>query len=86
MSLPREELVGKVRVIRIPSSEQRSVIVQLKVAFALATILIRLRQDVAFSVVRTFTLPALVVGLLKRLRLIKFPTLVTADTAAATTT
>ncbi len=29
---------------------------------------------------RTFTLPALVVGLLKRLRLIKFPTLVTADT------
>ncbi len=80
MSLPREELVGKVRVIRIPSSEQRSVVVQLKVAFALATILIRLRQDVAFSVVRTFTLPALVVGLLKRLRLIKFPTLVTADT------
>ncbi len=80
MSLPREELVGRARVIRIPSSEQRSVIVQLKVAFALAAILLRLRQDVAFAVIRTFTLPALVVGLLKRLRLIKFPTLVTAET------
>jgi len=80
MSSPREEFVGKIKVIRIPSSENRSVIVQLKVAYSLAAILIRLRNDVAFSVVRTFTLPALVVGLLKRLRLIKFPTLVTAET------
>ena len=46
-------------------------------------LLLRHRHDVAFAVVRTFTLPALVVGLLKRLRLVAFPTLVTAETGGA---
>jgi glycosyltransferase involved in cell wall biosynthesis len=80
MDFPREEIQGKVRIIRIPSSLERSLVVQLRVAASLSSLLIRHRHDIAFAVVRTFTLPALVVGLLKRLRLIKFPTLVTAET------
>ena len=81
--LPAEQIEDGVKVIRIRSSAHRSVVVQLRVAAALMKLLLHHRDDVAFAVVRTFTLPALAVGLLKRLRLISFPTLVTAETGGA---
>ncbi len=79
-ALARDEMVGSTRILRIPSSPARELTTQLRVAAALSALLFRYRNDVAFAVVRTFTLPALVVGLMKRLHLISFPTLVTAET------
>ena len=76
---PRERLDG-VEVIRIPSRLKRSLALQLRVAARMAWLVLRHRRRAAFAVVRTMTLPALAVGLLKRLRLIRFPTLVTAET------
>jgi len=81
--LPAEQIEDGVEVIRIPSSAERSVVVQLRAAAALMKLLLHHRDDVAFAVVRTFTLPALAVGLLKRLRLVSFPTLVSAETGGA---
>src|SRR3954447_19724559 len=74
----REEADG-VRVHRVPSSPERSLRVQLAVAARMAWLVMRYRRA-AFGIVRTTTLPAVLVGLLKKLRLIRFPTLVTAET------
>ncbi len=82
-ALPRDEIVRSTRILRIPSSPARGLTTQLRVAAALAALLFKYRNDVAFAVVRTFTLPALVVGLMKRLRLISFATLVTAETGGS---
>jgi glycosyltransferase involved in cell wall biosynthesis len=79
----REEVVHGVRVHRVPSSEQRSLAVQLRVAASMARLTLRYRRRAAFAIVRTTTLPAVLVGLLKKLRLIRFPTLVTAETGGA---
>ena len=83
MALPRHEDSAGIRIIRIPSSEQRSLGVQLRVAAAIALITLRYRRRAAFAVVRTTTLPSLVIGLMKATRLIGFPTLVTAETGGA---
>jgi glycosyltransferase involved in cell wall biosynthesis len=77
--LSRDEIVDGIRVLRVPSSPNRSLGVQLRVAAAVGWIVLRHRRRAAFAVVRTITLPAVVVGLLKRLRLIGFPTLATAE-------
>lgn len=68
------------RVHRIPSSYERTLKTQLSVAVRMALLVLRYRRSAAFAIVRTATLPALLVGLLKRLRLVAFPTLVTAET------
>jgi glycosyltransferase involved in cell wall biosynthesis len=78
--LPRKEVAEGVIVHRIPSSETRSLGVQLRVAATLAWLVLRYGRRARFAIVRTTTLPALVVGLLKRLRLLRVPTLVTAET------
>lgn len=83
MALPRDENSEGIRIIRIPSSEQRTLGVQLRVAASIALITLRHRRRAAFAVVRTTTLPSLVVGLLKATGLIRFPTLVTAETGGA---
>jgi glycosyltransferase involved in cell wall biosynthesis len=80
LDTPRFEEVDGVRVHRIPSSPRRTLAVQLWVATRMALLVLRYRRRAAFAVVRTTTLPAVLVGLLKRLRLIRFPTLVTAET------
>lgn len=67
-------------VHRIPSSPERTLRVQLAAAARMARIVLRYRRSAAFAIVRTATLPALLVGLLKKLRLVRFPTLVTAET------
>jgi glycosyltransferase involved in cell wall biosynthesis len=81
MDVPLDEVSSDgIRVLRIPSSPVRSLRVQLSVAARMALLVWRFRRDAAFAIVRTTTLPAVLVGLLKRLRLIQFPTLVTAET------
>lgn len=77
--LERADAAGA-RVHRIPSSASRTLAVQLRVAARMAALVFRYRRRAAFAVVRTTTLPAVLVGLLKKLRLIRFPTLVTAET------
>jgi glycosyltransferase involved in cell wall biosynthesis len=77
---PRDERVDGIRIHRIPSSPRRSLAIQLRVAAQLTLLVLRYRRRAAFAIVRTTTLPALVVGLLKRLRLVSFPTLATAET------
>jgi glycosyltransferase involved in cell wall biosynthesis len=80
MALPARQIENGITVIRLPSVPRRTAFVQLRVAAALAILLLRYRRRARFAIVRTFTLPAIVVGLLKALRLIGFPTLVTAET------
>jgi glycosyltransferase involved in cell wall biosynthesis len=76
---PRRERIGAADVIRIPSSPERTLGTQLRVAARLTLIIVRHRRA-RFAIVRTYTLPAIAVGLLKALRLVRFPTLVTAET------
>lgn len=83
LDTPLLEESGGVRVHRIPSSADRTLAVQLRVAGRMAALVFRYRRQAAFAVVRTVTLPAVLVGLLKRLRLIRFPTLATAETGGA---
>lgn len=78
--LPLREKRAGVAVVRIPSNQKRTLTVQLGVAIRLARTLMNDRGEVSFAVVRSFTLPALVTGLLKRLGLLPFPTIVVADT------
>jgi glycosyltransferase involved in cell wall biosynthesis len=80
MTAPRFERAGAVRIHRIPSSPQRTLSVQLAVAARMALLLLRYRRRAAFAIVRTATLPGVLAGLLKLLRLVRFPTLVTAET------
>lgn len=76
----RLERVDGITIHRIPSSTKRSRATQLKVAARMALLVARYRRRAAFAVVRTVTLPAVLVGLLKMVRIIRFPTLVTAET------
>lgn len=79
--LPRREHRDGIEVLRIRSSPRRSLSVQLWVALRMTLHLLRFRRRATVVIVRTMTLPALVVGLLKRLRVLPVPTLVTAETA-----
>jgi glycosyltransferase involved in cell wall biosynthesis len=80
LDTPLYEEGDGVRVHRVPSSPERSLRVQLAVAARMARLVLSYRRRAAFAVVRTVTLPAVLVGLLKKLRLLRFPTLVTAET------
>jgi glycosyltransferase involved in cell wall biosynthesis len=80
MDVPLFEEADGVTIHRVPSSPQRSLRVQLSVALRMALLVLRYRRRAAFGIVRTTTLPAVLVGLLKKLRLVTFPTLVTAET------
>lgn len=80
LDTPRHEVVDGVVIHRVPSSPDRSLRVQLAVAARMARLVLRYRHEATFAVVRTVTLPAVLVGLLKKLRLVRFPTLVTAET------
>src|SRR4051794_40761052 len=83
LDTPLLEETDGVRVHRVPSSPERSLGVQLAVAARMALLVLRYRRRAAFAIVRTTTLPAVLVGLLKKLRLVRFPTLVTAETGGA---
>ncbi|MEA2440676.1 MAG: glycogen synthase [Thermoleophilaceae bacterium] len=79
----RHEHVEGVTIHRVPSSPERSLATQLRVAARMALLVARYRRGTAFAVIRTLTLPALLVGLLKKLRIVSFPTLVTAETGGS---
>jgi glycosyltransferase involved in cell wall biosynthesis len=79
LDTPLHEETDGVRVHRVRSSPDRSLRVQLSVAARMAWLVLRYRRA-TFAIVRTVTLPAVLVGLLKKLHLIRFPTLVTAET------
>lgn len=81
LQVPRFERAAGVVIHRVPSSPTRSLVVQLLVAARMAWLILRYRRSTAFAIVRTATLPAVVMGLLKGLRIVGFPTLVTAETA-----
>jgi glycosyltransferase involved in cell wall biosynthesis len=83
LDTPRYEEVAGVRIHRVPSSPERSLLVQLSVAARMALLVLRYRRRATFAIVRTVTLPAVLVGLLKKLRLVGFPTLATAETGGA---
>jgi glycosyltransferase involved in cell wall biosynthesis len=80
LDTPPLEDDGVLRVHRVRSSQRRTLRVQLLAAARMARVVLRYRRSAAFAIVRTATLPALLVGLLKKLRLVRFPTLMTAET------
>ncbi len=85
---PRHESVAGLTIIRLgkrrdrphPLEEKRSIFEQARSAIALAYHLFYLRDNTQFVMVRTVTLPALVTGLLRMMRLIRCPTIVVAET------
>ena len=79
-AVPRHERMGEATVIRVRSSTVRHLFTQVTVAARLAASLLRHGRHADFAIVRTMTLPALVVGALKSMRLLRIPTLVTAET------
>jgi glycosyltransferase involved in cell wall biosynthesis/SAM-dependent methyltransferase len=78
----RAELDG-VEVVRMRTSERRNALTFALVGFQMAAYLLANRGAFRFAVVRTLTFPALVTGLLKTLRLLRYRTLVTAETGGA---
>lgn len=79
-SEPLRDDRSEIKIRRVPSSTSRGLLNQLRSAIGMALSVLANRQEVEFCIVRTFTLPAVVIGLLKRLRLLDFPTMVTAET------
>src|SRR4051794_4423494 len=80
LDTPQLEHADGITVHRIPSTPERTLRTQLFVAVQMARLVLRYRRRVRFAIVRTATLPAVVLGALKVLRAIRFPTLVTAET------
>ncbi|HEY2602382.1 MAG TPA: glycosyltransferase [Thermoleophilaceae bacterium] len=81
--LPLRERLDGVDVVRMRTSERRGPLTFARVGFQMARYLIAHRRQFEFAVIRTLTFPALVTGLLKALRLLRYPTLVTAETGGA---
>jgi glycosyltransferase involved in cell wall biosynthesis len=77
---PRSEQQGSIRVHRVRTTATRKPWTYPLVAAGMKWFLLRNRRRYRFAVVRTLTFPALLVGLLKALRVIRYPTLVTAET------
>jgi glycosyltransferase involved in cell wall biosynthesis len=81
--LSRHELVESVPVSRIVSSGTRSAMDQLRVAAQCSRFVISRRRDTPFIIVRSYSVHAVVVGLLKRCGILRCPTLVSSDTGGA---
>lgn len=78
--LPLRETLDGVEVVRLRTSDRRDPLTFARVGAQMLAFLVRRRREFDFAVVRTLTFPALVTGLLKALRVLRFPTLVTAET------
>jgi glycosyltransferase involved in cell wall biosynthesis len=78
--LPLREQLDGVEVVRLRTSKRRNVFTFALVGAQMAAFLLRHRSEFRFAVIRTLTFPALVTGLLKALRVVPYPTLVTAET------
>ena len=75
----REELDG-VEVIRMRTASRRNLLTFALVGWQMAAHLIANRRRYRFAVIQTLTFPALVIGLLKLLRLLPYRTWVTSNT------
>jgi glycosyltransferase involved in cell wall biosynthesis len=82
-SLPRRERADGVRVRRVGRGRGRGGLQYLLLALEMAAVLALRRRRYRFAIVRTLTLPGVLVGLLKALRVLPYPTLVTAETGGA---
>lgn len=84
---PRQEDENGIRVIRVgarryrpdPLTEPRGLFDQVRSAVAIAYHVIHNRRGTKLGIIRTFTLPSVVVGALKRVGMLHFPTIVTAE-------
>lgn len=76
----RHEQDGAIRVTRVRTTRERRPWTYPLVAAGMVAFLVRNRHLYRFAVLRTLTFPALLAGLLKALRIIRYPTLVTAET------
>ena len=77
---PRHEARDGVSVTRVGTSTARGPLTYLRLGLAMGWFLLRRRRRYRFAMVRTLTFPGLLVGLMKRLRLLRYPSLVTAET------
>ena len=85
---PRREMNGALTVIRVgsrryrpdPAIAPRRLGEQIRSALAIAFHLTLCARGTKLAIVRTFTLPSVVVGLLKRFKILRFPTVVTSET------
>jgi glycosyltransferase involved in cell wall biosynthesis len=74
-----QEKIGEINVIRLPVNRSTKTGL-LSLAFRMAIFLYKNQSDYDFIIFRTLTLPGLVGGLLKFLKLLKIKTFITADT------
>ena len=81
--LPLRESLDGVEVVRLRTSERRNALTYVLVGVQMAAYLVATRGAFRFAVIRTLTFPALVTGLLKALGLLRYRTLVTAETGGA---
>ena len=78
-NLSKFENMDGVRVFRL-AGPRSSWLFYFSYAVELTKFLYKKQHDYSFSIIRTFTFPSLVIGLLKITRLVKLPTIVSADT------
>jgi glycosyltransferase involved in cell wall biosynthesis/SAM-dependent methyltransferase len=81
--LPLRERLDGVDVVRLRTRDRRGPLTFALVGLQMARYLVAHRRAFEFAVIRTLTFPALVSGLLKALRIVRYPTLVTAETGGA---
>jgi glycosyltransferase involved in cell wall biosynthesis len=79
-SSPRVEEANGVRVTRVRTTATRRPWTYPLVLVGMKWFLFKNRRRYKFAVVRTLTLPAILVGVLKAFRVLRYPTLVTAET------
>lgn len=77
---PAYENMDGLNVYRMAYIKKRNAIGYLKLASNLIFFVLKRQKDYEFCMMRTLTFPAIIVGLLKYLRLTKFKTIVTAET------
>jgi len=77
---PAYENMDGLNVYRMAYIKKRNVLGYLKLASNLIFFVLKRQKDYEFCMMRTLTFPAIIVGFLKYLRLIKLKTIVTAET------
>ena len=81
--LPLRERLDGVDIVRLRTFRRRNVLTYTLVGLQMVAFLVSTRGAFQFAIVRTLTFPALVSGLLKAIGLLKYRTLVTAETGGA---
>jgi glycosyltransferase involved in cell wall biosynthesis len=82
-TLDLDDMIYGINIVRLPTPEARTAMVQLRVAYRTARYVLRRRDSISWVLVRTYSASAVAIGLLKFLGLIRMPTMVTSDTGGA---